>query len=81
MRSMTWAAIAVLDCRGRDSSPSAVTSVTSFVSTSKPASVRDTSFATIRSTPFSRCFRRAPATTSDVSAANPTSNGRFFPGA
>ena len=35
MRSMIRAAIAVFDCNGRNSSASAVTSVTSFVSTSK----------------------------------------------
>ena len=71
--------MADLGCSGRVSSPSADTSVTSLVSTSKPASVRDTSFATTRSTRFSRCLRRALATTSVVSAANPTSSGRSPP--
>ena len=50
------------------------TSVTALVSTSKPASVRDTSLATIRSTCLRRALLRARrATTSPVSAAKPTS--------
>ena len=47
---------------------------TTFVSTPKPASGAVTSFATIRSSRFSRSLRRASATTSCVSAAKPTSS-------
>ena len=49
--------------------------VTALVSTSKPASVRDTSLATIRSTCFRSRFARRAGTTSSVSAAKPTSSG------
>ena len=54
----------------------AATSVTWFVATSKPAPGASTSFATTRSTPLARSFRRAAASASPVCAAKPTSTGR-----
>ena len=56
MRSRIRAATAALDCSGTSSAPDAVTSVTALVSTSNPASARDTSLATIRSAAFSLSF-------------------------
>src|SRR5688572_16798079 len=51
-RSRIFAATALFACSGSSSTPPAVTSVTALVSTSKPASLRDTSLATMRSTAF-----------------------------
>ena len=53
--------------------------VAALLWTSKPASPRDTSFATMMSTSFVRNLARPRATTSLVSAANPTSTGEDRP--
>src|SRR5688572_24395311 len=74
-RSRIFAATAVFACNGSSSAPAAVTSVTALVSTSKPASARDTSLATMRSTRFCFSFSCAYDNTSSVSAAKPTSTG------
>src|SRR5688572_5858811 len=74
-RSRIFAATAVFACNGSSSAPAAVTSVTALVSTSKPASARDTSLATMRSTRFCFSFSCAYDNTSLVSAAKPMSTG------
>ena len=75
MRSRMRAAIALFDCSGISSAPAAETRVTALVSTSKPASGRDTSLATIRSAALCLSFDCAYDTTSLVSAAKPTNTG------
>ena len=66
---------AVFDWSGSVSRPSPLTIVTALVSTSKPASSRDTSLATIRSICLASRLAAARALTSSVSAAKPTSSG------
>src|SRR5262245_29987479 len=67
------AATRALLCSGTAVSPSPSISVTALVSTSNPASPRDTSLATMRSIPLRARLSRARATASAVSAAKPTS--------
>src|SRR5262244_40592 len=65
------AAASRLDISGNSSTPSGDTSVIRFVSTSNPESEAETSFATIRSAPFSLSFFFAFSIRFSVSAANP----------
>src|SRR5262245_15268691 len=76
-RSRISAATRALVCSGSVSAPAAPTIVTALVSTSKPASVRETSLATITSACLRARLSIAFATTLSVSAAKPTSSGPF----
>src|SRR6185503_173281 len=74
-RSRISAATRDLACSGNGSGPSGPTMVTALVSTSKPASLRETSLATMRSACLRSRFAAAEATTFSVSAAKPMRTG------
>ena len=78
-RSRIFDASSVLSCSGCSTSPSAEMKTAALVSVSKPASSRDTSLATIRSTCLDASFWRARGRGSPVSAAKPTRTGVPLP--